>query len=70
MENLREGDLKGAFVLRAPMTRDKVIMASMQTMIVVGVVVLVLVAVGFHFLTRVMIVRPLNEVISCIQQFQ
>ncbi len=66
MENLREGDLKGAFVLRAPMQRDKVIMASMRTMLFVGVIVLVLVAIGFHFLIRAMIVRPLNEAIECI----
>lgn len=60
MENMRAGDIKGAFVLKAPMTRDAVVLASLQKITIVGVVVLALVVAGFSLLNRRLIVRPLE----------
>ncbi|HVM60250.1 MAG TPA: bacteriohemerythrin [Verrucomicrobiae bacterium] len=67
MEGLKAGDLKGAFVLVAPMTQDKVIMASMKNMAIVGTLILIVVVVGFYFLNRAMIVRPLSATIATME---
>jgi methyl-accepting chemotaxis protein len=60
MENLRTGDIKGAFVLKATMTKDAVVLASMEKITVVGVIVLTLVILGFYFLNQRLIVMPLE----------
>ncbi len=62
MENLRAGDLKGAFVLKAPMTKDAVVMASMERITIVGVIVLALVVGAFQLLNKRLIVRPLRAI--------
>jgi uncharacterized protein Yka (UPF0111/DUF47 family) len=62
MENMHVGDIKGAFVLKAPMTRDAVVMASVQKITLVGGVVLVFVILGFSLLNRRMIMQPLDAV--------
>ena len=62
MENLRAGDVKGAFVLKAPMTRDPVVMASMERITIVGLGVLVLVVVCFQVLNKRLIVKPLHAI--------
>ena len=62
MENMHVGDVKGAFVLKAPMTKDAVVLASLQKITVVGVIVLILVVVGFALLNRRLIVKPLETV--------
>lgn len=62
MENMHVGDIKGAFVLKAPMTRDAVVLASLQKISLVGGIVLVLVVVAFSLLNRRMIVKPLEIV--------
>ena len=62
MENMHAGDIKGAFVLKAPMTKDAVVLASLQKISVVGGLVLILVVVGFAILNRRMIVKPLEMV--------
>jgi len=62
MENLRAGDLKGAFILKAPMSRDPVVMASMERITVIGLVVLVLVVASFQWLNKRLIVRPLRAI--------
>lgn len=62
MENLRAGDIKGAFVLKAPMTRDAVVLASMEKITIVGSSVLALVILGFYFLNKRLIVIPLQLV--------
>jgi len=62
MENLRTGDIKGAFVLKATMTKDAVVLASMEKITVVGVIVLTLVILGFYFLNQRLIVMPLEGV--------
>ena len=62
MENMRPGDIKGAFVLKAPMTRDPVVLASMEKISVTGLVVLVLVMSGFWVLNQRWVVRPLAAI--------
>ena len=62
MENLHLGDIKGAFVLKAPMTRDAVVLASMQKITIAGSAVLLLVIAGFWVLNRHLIVRPLRAI--------
>jgi methyl-accepting chemotaxis protein len=61
MENLRTGDIKGAFVLKAAMN-NAVVIASMEKMTAVGSIGLVLVIVGFYFLNQRLIVMPLKSV--------
>jgi methyl-accepting chemotaxis protein len=61
MENLHQGDIKGAFVLRTPISQDKVVLASTGTMTAVGVVVLLLVAGVFAWWSRRHIVGPLDR---------
>jgi hypothetical protein len=62
MENLHAGDVKGALVLKAPMTRDPVVMASMGRITMVGLVVLVIVVGCFQVINRRLIVRPLHTI--------
>ena len=59
MENMHVGDIKGAFVLKAPMTKDAVVLASMQKITVVGLLVLLGVVAGFWLLSGRWIVQPL-----------
>jgi hypothetical protein len=61
MENLRIGDIKGAFVLKAAMS-NAVLQASMEKMTAVCSIVLVLVIAGFYFLNKRLIVIPLQGV--------
>ena len=62
MENLHLGDIKGAFVLKAPMTRDAVVLASMQKITIAGSLVLLVVIAGFWALNRNLIVAPLRAI--------
>ncbi|MFN7998665.1 MAG: methyl-accepting chemotaxis protein [Bryobacteraceae bacterium] len=62
MENLQAGEIKGAFILEAPMTRDAVVMASMGRISLIGSLVLVIVVIGFRFLNRRLIVQPLEGI--------
>lgn len=62
MENLRAGNIKGAFVLKARMTRDPVVIASMERITLIGLAVLVIVAAFFQALNRRMIVKPLHAI--------
>jgi methyl-accepting chemotaxis protein len=66
MEGMKEGDLKGAFILKATLSDDAVIAASIQRMGIVGFLVLLGVLVGFYFLNRIIIVRPLSASIEKI----
>jgi methyl-accepting chemotaxis protein len=67
MENLKLGDVKGAFVLRAGVGHDAVVMATMKTMAFGGVAVLVVVLVAFYFFNQRSIVRPLTSTIRQIE---
>ncbi len=62
MENMRVGDIKGAFVLKAPMTRDPVVLASMEKISGAGLLVLILVVAGFWVLNQRWVVRPLSAI--------
>ncbi|TXT46339.1 MAG: methyl-accepting chemotaxis protein [Limisphaerales bacterium] len=66
MENLKVDDIKGAFVLKAPLANDPVVAATMQTMALVGGLVLCVVLFGFYLFSRRAIVRPLNAAIDQI----
>jgi len=59
LENMRVGDIKGAFVLKAPMTKDAVVLASMQKITAVGMLILLGVVAGFWLFSGRWIVRPL-----------
>ncbi len=62
MENLQIGDIKGAFVLKAPMQRDTVVMASMERITIAGCLVLIVVLGAFWALNRKLIVDPLRNI--------
>ena len=66
MENLKAGDIKGAFVLVAPMTHDAVIASTLRTMLSVGAAVLVMVLIGFFQLNRRLVLAPLNNAIQSL----
>jgi methyl-accepting chemotaxis protein len=62
MENMHAGDIKGAFVLKFPMTRDPVVLASMEKISVVGLLVLIVVLAIFWALNQRWVVRPLAAI--------
>lgn len=64
MENMKQGDLQGAFVLTANIGHDPVVAATMKTMAAGGTVVLVLVLVGFYFFNQRSVLRPLSAAIN------
>jgi len=67
MENMKRGELKGAFVLRAPMKADPVIRATMTNMTWVSLGLLAgVVGVAIHF-NRRFIVRELTGTIDQIE---
>jgi methyl-accepting chemotaxis protein len=67
MENMKEGALRGAFVLKANIGNDPVVMATMGKMALGGGIVLVLVMAGFYYFNKRVIVRPLAQAISQIE---
>jgi methyl-accepting chemotaxis protein len=66
MENAKQGDIKGAFVLKANVGHYPVVMATMKTMAAGGFVVLLAVLTGFYFFNQRSIVRPLTVAINHI----
>ena len=66
MENMKIGDLKGAFVLRAPMRPDAVASRTFRNTSVVNLALLGLVGTGFYFFSRRSITKPLAAAISQI----
>jgi methyl-accepting chemotaxis protein len=66
MENMKTGDLRGAFVLVAPMTNDPVLKATMSKISIVGLFILAASAVGFYLLNQRLIMGPLTEAIDQI----
>ncbi len=62
MENMHVGDIKGAFVLKAPMTRDPVVLASMEKISLAGIAVLLPVLPAFWMLNQRWVVRPLAAI--------
>jgi len=66
MENLKVGDVKGAFVLDAALSGDPVIKATVVSMTLVGGLTLIVVLVGFHLFTTRTIILPLSTTINQI----
>ena len=67
MEGMHAGKIKDAFVLKAPMTKDPVVIASMKTITGIGLSVLLVVIVVFQVLNRRLIVRRLKAVSQALQ---
>ena len=67
MENMKVGDLRGAFVLRAPLTHDPVVIASMERITLVGTGMLIITLTGFFFFNRRQIENPLRSAIDKIK---
>jgi methyl-accepting chemotaxis protein len=61
MENMRAGDIKGAFVLKATMAKDAVVQASIEKIMLTGFSVMGLVVLGFYFLNKRLLVAPLRQ---------
>ena len=68
MENMKVGDLRGAFILRAPMKDDPVVIASMQRITVVGIGMLIITLTGFFYFNRRQIEAPLHRAIEGIDE--
>lgn len=66
MENLAVGDIKGIFVLEAPMTNDVVVGRTMASMSLVSLVLLGVAVSGFTLFSRRHVNRPLAEAIERI----
>ncbi len=64
MEGGAVGDLKGAFVLKAKMTGDPVVAATVKSMTLIGMVVLVIVLAGFSVLNNKFLVKPLHHFVQ------
>ncbi len=62
MEGMKLGDIKGAFVLKAPMKHDEVVVASMERITIAGCLVLIVVLGAFWALNRRLIVDPLRHI--------
>lgn len=67
MEGMKLGELKGAFVLTAPLKNDAVVAASMRTIAWVSGGLLLVVAGGLYWVSRCTIVRPLAAAINRIE---
>jgi methyl-accepting chemotaxis protein len=63
MENMKVGDIKGAFVLTQPMDYTDVYQATMKLGFF-GVLVLIVVLIGFWFLNNRLIVKPLSRLVD------
>jgi methyl-accepting chemotaxis protein len=68
MENAKEGDIKGAFILQANIGHDPVVMATMKIMALGGGLVLLAVLGGFYYLNQRSIVRPLATAIHQLEE--
>ena len=67
MENLKLGDIKGAFVLKAPLTNDAVVAATMKRMAMVSLILLGVVVFGFYIFNVRFVNRPLGQAIARIE---
>jgi len=68
MENWKEGELHGAFILKTNFQRvDQTVWSSMLRSIAWTVPVIIGIGAGFYFLNRRIIVNPLRRSISAIQ---
>lgn len=65
-EGLKEGDIKGAFVLQADLSNDEVLSSNLKAMFVTGFVVIVVFGFFFHLIIKKQIIKPLSEITSKI----
>jgi len=68
MENMKQGDIRGAFVLEANIGHDPVVLATMKFMAIGAAAALLLVLTGFYFFNQRLIVRPLTRSIRHLQE--
>jgi hypothetical protein len=68
MEDMKLGDIKGAFILTAPISGDPVVAATMQTVLWVGLLVLIAVTAVFFYFNRQIIIIPLTRLVDDIDQ--
>lgn len=65
MENLKVGDIRGAYVLKSPMDKvDAAVSSGMLALVAWTFPLVIAVTVGFYFLNRRLIVNPLVGAIS------
>jgi methyl-accepting chemotaxis protein len=67
IENMHQGDLRGAFVLRAPLKSDPIVLASMQRITIVGTGMLFATLAGFFYFNRRQIEKPLHRALADIE---
>ena len=68
MENMKLGDVRGAFVLEANIGHDPVVLSTMEFMAVGGAAALLVVLTGFYFFNQRLIVQPLARAIHHLQE--
>jgi hypothetical protein len=68
MENMKLDEIKGAFVLKAGIGHDPVVLATMKIMAIGGGAVLLMVLTGFHFFNQRLIIRPLTAAVQQLQE--
>jgi methyl-accepting chemotaxis protein len=70
MENWKAGEVRGMFLLKADLSEkiDPVVQAGMMQTLLWIVPLVVIVGIGFYFLNRVMIVKPLAFVITALSR--
>jgi len=68
MENMKLDDVKGAFVLKASIGHDPVMISTMKTMAGGGCVALLVVLGGFYFINKRSIVKPLAASIRQLEE--
>jgi len=64
MENMKEGDIKGAFILKAKLGDDPVVAQTSKAMGLVSLIILGLVGGGFWCFNRIVVNRPLHRAIE------
>lgn len=67
MENLKVGDIKGAFILKANIGHDPVVMATMEMMAVGGIIILAIVLAGFYHFSKRSIIAPLSMAVRQLE---
>lgn len=67
MEDMKQGDIKGAFVLRARMDNDQVVASTVAKASAVGFGVLVVVLVSFSVFNKRFITKPVWDVIMKLE---
>ena len=68
MENMKLDEIKGAFVLKAGIGHDAVVIATMKFMAIGGAAVLLAVLAGFYFFNQRSIIGPLIRAVQHLQE--